>query len=65
MRGTAAGPRSMLIGGGKLGRAGRASGRSEDSILTTGDRMAGKPPAGTWGLVLELVAHGSGAARGA
>lgn len=45
MRGTGAGPRSMLIGGGKLGRAGRASGRSDDCIAT-GDRIAGRPPEG-------------------
>lgn len=64
MRGTGAGPRSKLMGGGKLGKAGRASERSDGSIAI-GDRMAGRPPVGMWGLVREEVAHGSGAARGA
>lgn len=55
MRGAGAGPRSRLIGGGKLGSDGRAS------SFITGERMAGRPPEGTRGLVREPVAQGSGA----
>lgn len=53
----------MLIGGAKLGKAGRASDRS-DGCMAIGDRIAGRPPEGRWGLVRELVAHGSGAGLG-
>lgn len=56
------GPRSRLMGGGKLGRAGRAaSGRSAGSIAA-GDRIAGRPPGGMCGLVRELDLHCSGTA---
>lgn len=53
-----AGPRSMLMGGGKLGNDGRGS--------WTGDRIAGSPPCGNCGLVRRAGPHCcSGAVLGA
>lgn len=64
--GPGAGPRSMLMGGGKLGSVGRASLRSAAGSMATGDRMAGRPPGGMCGLVRWLLwPHCSGSAAGA